>query len=39
MGLTCQSKPAAGVIALALPRKAAHPEKLAAAGVGADGGD
>jgi hypothetical protein len=30
---------AAGVIALALPRTAAHPEKLAAAGVGADGGD
>ena len=30
---------AAGVIALAWPRKAAHPEKLAAAGVGADGGD
>jgi hypothetical protein len=24
---------------LALPRTAAHPEKLAAAGVGADGGD
>jgi hypothetical protein len=30
---------AAGVIALALPRTAAHPEKLAAARVGSDGGD
>ena len=30
---------AAGVISLALPRTAAHPEKLAAAGVSTDGGE